>query len=174
MELSQYALAWVAGGFGIAGALLGAISTYWLSLRLAEKQFQHSKEISKLDAWHNAASEFIAAFAKDLEILESESTSGEFITFLRSTYADHQRSALAKFSHYVPAAKRAAFAADWEQYCYGENESGKPLSPDEIGMRRDDALFLHCYPSSSFASATDPYGYTARHIRALLSYAAET
>jgi len=174
MELSQYALAWVAGGFGIAGALLGALCTYWLSLRLAERQFQHSREISKLDAWHNAANEFIAAFAGDLELVESENTPGEFITFLRSAYADRHRSALAKFSHYVALSKRVAFAADWQRYCYGADQDGEPLSPDEIGMQRDDALFIHCYPSPSFGSATDPFGYTARHIRALLRYAAET
>jgi hypothetical protein len=174
MELSQYALALVAGGFGIAGALLGAVCTYRLSLRLVEKQFEHSKDISKLDAWHNAANEFIAAFAMDLETLESGNVTGDLVDFLRSGYADHQRNALAKFSHYIAPSRQAAFRSDWWRYCYGTEIDGEPLRLDDMGMPRDNALFLHCYPSPSFGSANDPLGYAARHIRALIRYATDT
>ena len=54
----------------LVGALVGALVTHWLAMKTADKEFANLREISKIDAWHAAAHEFIAAFAPDVTKLD--------------------------------------------------------------------------------------------------------
>ena len=70
--MSDYEIALVTGGMGIAGALLGVIFTYRLSLKAIDRQFQHLQAVSKLDAWHVAAQKLVDSFAEELAALDGD------------------------------------------------------------------------------------------------------
>lgn len=61
--MTNYEIALITGGMGIAGALLGILFTYKLSLKPMDRQFLHLQAVSKLDTWHVAAHNFVSAFS---------------------------------------------------------------------------------------------------------------
>lgn len=56
----------------ILGAVVGSFITYRFGITLADRQFQHLKAVSKLDAWHAAAQNFVAVFSEELATVEGE------------------------------------------------------------------------------------------------------
>ena len=138
MALSVYELALIAGGFGIAGTLLGVLAAYRLSMKLADRQLMHMREISKLDAWHAAAHEFVSAFSKDLATLESGASLGQDLSdFLRAAYdARHvQAIALQEVPHLI--ADRARIV-NHQNLCH--SNSPKIISVKTFPIRHCAAL----------------------------------
>jgi hypothetical protein len=167
MELSAYEIALISGGFGIAGTLIGVLGTYRLSLQLAEKQFSHLREISKIDAWHVAANSFTVAFSEELARLES----GETITvpideFLLNAFERKHKVAIATFEHFIPSSKRPAFIESCKQY-----HSGNKQVCDGLGFSYKDAMFSEYIIEQITASGADPYKLAAQRIRAILEFA---
>ena len=155
--MTDYEIALITGGMGIAGVLLGVRSTYHLSMKVADRQFSHLQEIAKIDAWHIAAHQFIEAFAGDIVTIEARTEPpGDIMDFLRSEYPRHAK-AVAVFEHFVSDAKRINLKAEWEKHCYGEKGVDWPTDEDVSGLGHDELLFLH-YCSS----ATEPYRSTTR------------
>jgi len=176
MELTGYELALVVGGVGIAGTLIGVLSTYRLSIQVADRQFQYLRQISKLDAWHAAAYEFTAAFTSYLAVLESDPDLRIDVSdFFRSEYI-HQSQAIATFEPFVPEERRGAYKNEWLQHCYGADSRGQPLTPydEELAMDHDTLLFLHYSREAHRSHPELPRRLGIKAIRGLLSYAAAT
>jgi hypothetical protein len=165
-----------AGGFGIVGTLAGVIGAYRLSLKVAERQFMHLREIAKLDAWHVAAHEFVAAFSADLATLEAGVSSGfDVQRFFREAF-DRQSHAVAAFTHFVHDHQKAAFNRAWKRHCYGVSSRGEALSPEdeELAMAHSTLLFLHYSHESNLADRQLPRLLGIKAIQHLLSYAKST
>ena len=164
--MSDYEIALITGGMGIAGTLAGVIIAYRLTLKVADKQFKHLQAIAKIDAWHIAAGEFIAALAPDLKMLEEEdSTVGNLMDFMLRAYRDRHMRAAAKFEHFLAADRRSAFQAEWQRYCYGQYQ------PDEESPPREELLFLYCNTGRPPPGAESSTQYIVQRLHALLSYA---
>jgi hypothetical protein len=69
MELSAYELSLIAGGFGIAGTLLGSLVTYRLSIKLTNIQATHAIELSERNAREIACAKLRSAFATALGMI---------------------------------------------------------------------------------------------------------
>ena len=164
--MSDYAIALITGGMGIAGALLGVLFTYRLSLKAIDRQFHLLQAVSKLDAWHFAAGEFISALAPDLRMLEEDDgTVGNLMDFMRRAYRERHMRAAAKFEHFVAEDRRGAFKAEWQRYCYGQH------TPDDESPPREELLFLYCDSGRPPPGAESSTQYVVHRLHALLSYA---
>jgi hypothetical protein len=150
----------------IVGALVGAWITYRFALTLAEKQFGHLRELSKIEARRSAARDFFEAFAPELAILRSgASTMLDVTDLLRDAFNSRHSRAVEIFGRHLPSTERAAFFDDWLRHCYGCTETGEPMSPNDadLGMPHDTLLYLHF--SEHFPGA----GSQGSRLRALLS-----
>ena len=131
----------------VLGALLGAWITYRFALKLAEKQFDHLRELSRLEAWRSAARDLIDAFSPELFTLRSGTQIvGDAMDLLRVAYKERHAKAVTVFAHYLSPERREAFQRDWLRHCYGNTEDGEPNSPeneDDLCMSHDDLLYLH-------------------------------
>ena len=175
MELSAYDLALIAGGLGIAGTLVGVLGAYRLSIKLADRQFSHLREISRLEAWRAAAKEFRQAFANDLAVLDSDAAiDGDLKDFLMSAYVARHFHAVALFKHFIPEALRAGLDTEWKRHCYGENSDGSIQSPDDEGLEHEKLLFLHYSVYSGPHRTAEARQCAVNRITKLLTYASET
>ncbi len=120
MEPTAYELSWVAGGFGIAGTLLGALVTYRLSIRLTEIQANHSIALSDRNSKSAACAKLRAAFATALGMIYIARHHG---THDRPNVANYLRdnlltvaAAIEEFRPFVPEGERTAFQEAWEEY----------------------------------------------------------
>jgi hypothetical protein len=157
----------------LLGALLGAWITYRFAAKLADKQFEHLREISRLDAWHTSARDFIEAFAPELAVLKSaEEMSGDAMDLLRPAYKERHAKAAMIFSQYLSASKRINFQMEWLSYCYGHMDSGEPNSPDdEESLPHNDLLFLHFSREWYEMDSPGPRVQAVQSIERLLAYA---
>ena len=171
MELNAYELALIAGGFAIAGTLIGVLSTYHLSKKLAERQFEHLRQISRLDAWHVAARKFIEAFAAQLSALEANSDAiGDVMDFLRSTF-DNQSAAVAVFEEFLPGDRKQALHAAWLRHCYDGEDPNDTENPRWFGLDHDSLLFLHYSTELNLANSSSGRRNAIEGIRTLLAHA---
>lgn len=170
MELSAYELALVAGGFGIAGTLIGVLGAYRLSIKLADRQFQHAREIARVESRHIAARALVEAFANDIRFLESEATEDtDAMVYLRAVFPRHS-AAIANFEYFLSPEQRRAFRAKWQEHCYGRDSSGLPDSPAGVGIEHSSLLYLHYGTEYNLAEPTTPFATAATAMRALLAY----
>lgn len=168
MELTAYELALIAGGFGIAGTLIGVLGAYRLSIKLADRQFQHLREVSRLDAWHASAREFVAAFSDELAVLDAnEELSIPLDQYLLLAYDTKHKSAIATFEHFLPEGGLAGFKAVCKDYCC----SAKSEEMIGMGMTVQDAMFVEYIGHPFFHPQLTPQQLAARRIRAMLAYA---
>ena len=120
MELTAYELAWVAGGFGIAGTLLGVLLTYRLSIRLTKIQAAQAIELSERNSKSVACAKFRAAFATGLGMIYIARHHG---THDAPKVADYLReslltvaAAIEEFRPFVPKTELDKFQMVWEEY----------------------------------------------------------
>lgn len=163
--MTDYEIALIAGGFGIAGTLLGVFFTYRLSLKVADQQFQHLKVVSKLDARHVAEQNFVAAFSEEhAALLNDEELSIPLDDYLRRAYHAKHKIAITTFRHFLEADLRASFDAA----CY-EYHSGK-ITEDmiETGIPKREAMFME-YMGHPFGG--NPYEKARTRLSQMLSFA---
>jgi hypothetical protein len=153
------------------GALVGALVTYWLAMKIADKQFAHLREISKIDAWHSAAREFISALAPDVATLERD-CEGDLMDFLRAAHGRHSAS-VAVFEWYLSPPRRESFRAAWQAHCYGTCEDGTPDSPERAEMDHDDLLYLHYSREANLADIGTPRAIALQRMHQLIACARE-
>lgn len=157
----------------LLGALVGAWITYRFASILADRQFEHLKVIAKLDSRHIAAGNFIAELAPDLEAIERGSICGDLVQYLASLHKRHA-DAVAVFSHHLEEPQRKAFLADWQRYCYGDDDSGNPASGQTYSLPDEDVRFFVYSEEMHAQSEARPRELAAKRIHRLLSYAKET
>jgi hypothetical protein len=159
------------GWTAILGATVGALITYRFAVTLLDKQFRHLSAISKLNSWHVAAHEFVAAFADEIAALESNAERiGSVMDYLRGGYKAHAK-AVAVFEQFVIESKRAGFKADWQKHCYGEQGVDWPVGEGNSGLSHEDLLFLHYDSDMNLANQSSASDKAAQRIKRLLEYA---
>ena len=169
--MSGYEIALISGSLAIAGTLLGVIFTYRLSIKSADRQFEHLRAISKLDAWNIAAREFINSFASELASLHANSDSlGDVMDFLRRAYATHA-TAVAVFEEHLPSERRSGLRAAWLQHCYNGEDPNDTENPEWSGLDHDSLLFLHYSNEFNLANRSSARVQAIEGIRALLAFA---
>lgn len=149
----------------ILGAVVGSFITYRFGITLADRQFQHLKAVSKLDAWHAAAQNFVAVFSEELATVEGE----EELTiplddYLRGAYRAKHKAAISTFRHFLEPALSARFDAACYQYHSGRTTE----EMIETGIPKRDAMFME-YMGHPFPG--DPYQKARNRIQAILQFA---
>lgn len=168
MELTAYELALIAGGFGIAGTLIGVLGAYRLSIKLADRQFQHLREVSRLDAWHTSANKFAASFSDELAILDgNEELSIRLDEYLLQAYDTKHKSAIATFEHFIPESDLACFKAACKEY----HTSARSEEMIETGMSLREAMFIEYIGHPFLHPQLTPHQLAAKRIRAMLAFA---
>ena len=138
----------------ILGAAVGSFITYRFAVTLADRQFQHLKAVSKLDAWHAAAQTFVTALSEELATLEgNEELSIPLDDYLRRAYHAKHKAAITIFRHFLEGDLRARFDAA----CY-EYHSGKTTDEmAETGIPKREAMFMeymgHPFPGNPHEKA---------------------
>ena len=169
--MTDYEVALISGAIAIAGTLLGVIFTYRLSIKSADRQFEHLRAISKLDAWNAAVHDFRDGFASELSALEANSESvSDVMDFLQRTYIT-QSAAVAFFAEYLPDDRRKRFRAAWLQHCYNGEDPNNTEKPDWSGLDHDSLLFQHYSGEFNLASAPSARLKAVSGIRNLLAFA---
>jgi len=169
--MTDYDIALISGSLAIAGTLLGVVFTYRLSIKSAERQFEHLRAISKLDAWNTAAREFRHSLGGELAALEANSESlGDVMDFLKSAYASHA-AAVAVFEEYLPINSRQAFRTAWLQHCYNGEDPNDTNNPKWSGLDHDSLLFLHYSNEFNLANRSSARVQAIENVRALLAFA---
>lgn len=155
----------------ILGAIVGAWITYRFAVTLTDRQFQHLQVISKLDAQHMAAREFMSAFAAEIAALESGAEgTGDVMDYLRMAFPV-QSKAVALFEQFVPDHKLQGFRTEWKNHCYGENGVDWPAGESETGLGHENALYLHYSTAMNPANRASASVRATQRIKALLTYA---
>ena len=159
----------------ILGAFAGAWLTYLGAVKMADRQFIHLRDISKIDAWRISARDFINAFASDLAAIESGANlKAELPEFLRLAYEARHSNAVATFEYMISSAKREDFKTKWKHHCYGPDSSGAPMSPEDVGIEHDKLLFLHYSEHYDTSGPGASRKLASQRIRSLLAFAQET
>lgn len=102
MELTALEIAFIAGGFGILGALLGSLTTHFLS-----------KDIARRNDFNQAAKNFIAAFQDELAMLRLEPTTT--FDIIKPARIKHE-AAYATFRRYLKGCELENFILAWRIY----------------------------------------------------------
>jgi len=126
LELTALEIAYIAGGFGILGTLLGSIINHFLS-----------KDISRRNNFNQAAKEFIAAFQKELTRLRLDSTTTYDI--IKPALIKHGE-AYSIFRRYLEGCARERFIHAWKIYYIST-----PPCPDEKKTDKEDSIFSQEY-----------------------------
>lgn len=109
MEINAYTLSVIAGGFTIVGALIGALSAYWLSIRL-ERDKERRAACAKLRA----------AFAPALAMIYLARHHGpddppDDVMFIQNELPK-QAAAVEEFRAFVSNNDQVTYQTAWENY----------------------------------------------------------
>jgi len=148
MNLAAYELALIAGGFGIVGALLGAWTTYRLSIKLSQSAHDNAIDLMQLQEFNKAAAEFRNAFLYELIFLkhnacipEGERTYTALNEFLFAGYVHRHLKAFEVFRNYLSSEERANIDKAWQGYCHydieGETEPDFTMYAEDIWEGKD-------------------------------------
>lgn len=129
MELTTLEIAYIAGGFGILGSLIGSLTNHFLS-----------KDIMRQNKFNKAAEGFKDAFIPELRYLDyryspdRKDMPGIYKTL--SLAFDEHETAVIKFSPHLKGQQRIDFEKAWDDYCNKKDDS-KPhfivyAEPDRV------------------------------------------
>lgn len=109
MEIDAYTLAFIGGGFTVIGAVIGALSAYWLATHL-----------EKLKGHWAACAQLRAAFAPALAMIYLARQHGtndrpDDVKFIKSELL-RQAAAVEEFRVFIPESKREEYQSAWENY----------------------------------------------------------
>lgn len=118
MQLTAYEIALIAGGFGIVGALLGALLSYRFAIKLANINAANAARQAETNAFRDARAMFRAAFAPAIAQIYLARHHGTHDTpivgnILKDSLVAHA-SAIEEFRPFV--CDSAAYQEAWEQY----------------------------------------------------------
>lgn len=126
--LTAYDLALVSGGFGIAGALLGAVVTYRLAIKLTDAQAAHARALADRQAFIAARDRLRAAFAPTLGQIYLAQNHGStherpsIDAFVKERLLDYA-AAVEGFRPYVSPKDEAGYQDAWDAYHYFAKDS---------------------------------------------------
>jgi hypothetical protein len=130
MNLSPYDLAIIAGLFTIVGALIGVISSYWLSIHLFEKQ-------QLLIATANFRAAFSNTIGK-MAIAQNDSSIDKR-DLLSSTFHE-LASAVETYRPFISSKDSTAYQDAWQKYYMPDGKvsfTNYYLSIEDQGIKRD-------------------------------------
>lgn len=116
MELTALEIAYIAGGFGIIGSLVGSIAAHFLS-----------KDIDRRNKFNTAAEEFKTAFIPELRYLDyryspdRRDAPGIYKTL--SLAFDEHETAVIKFRLRLKGQQHIDFDKAWDNYCNKQGDS---------------------------------------------------
>lgn len=116
MELTALEIAYIAGGFGILGSLVGSLTNHFLS-----------KDVARRNEFNKAADEFEAAFIPEIRYLDyryspdRRDMPGIYKTL--STAFDEHETAVIKFRTRLKCQQRIDFDKAWDDYCNKKDDS---------------------------------------------------
>ena len=118
MQLTAYEIALIAGGFGIVGALLGALLSYRFAIKLANINAANAAKQAETNAIRDARAKFRAAFAPAIAQIYLARHHGTHDTpivgnILKETLVAHA-AAIEEFRPFV--SDSAAYQEAWEKY----------------------------------------------------------
>ena len=118
MQLTAYEIALIAGGFGIVGALLGALLSYRCAIKLANINAANAARQAETNALRDARAMFRAAFAPALAEIYLARHHGTHDTpivgdILKKSLLTHA-SAIEEFRPFV--SNGTAYQEAWENY----------------------------------------------------------
>jgi hypothetical protein len=126
VEPSQPLFPIIATGIGVTGGFAIAVLSHYLARRR-----------EAVARFAQAAKDFRSAFVQDLAWLEGDRTAPMGIDhYLSTAFEARHRAALAVFEHFVPAARRAAYKAAWQQYQNCQQLDGELARMDETAARK--------------------------------------
>ena len=134
-ELSAYTLAAIAGGFGIAGTLLGAVVTYRLAIKLADAQAAHARALAEKQALIVARDKLHAAFAPTLGKIYLMQNHGsthnrpQADSFVKENLLIYA-GAVEAFRPYVTTKDIDAYQEAWNKYHYFAKDSVHSTAAD--------------------------------------------
>ena len=139
MQLTAYGIALIAGGFGIVGALLGALLSYRFAIKLANINAANAAKQADTNAIRDARAKFRAAFAPSLAAIYLARHHGTHDTpivgdILKKSLLSHA-SAIEEFRPFV--SDGAAYQETWEQYRKTVRQDNADIDTAEWGT---DAL----------------------------------
>jgi hypothetical protein len=110
MSLTPIEVAFIAGGFTVLGALIGAWITYWFALKLSVK-----------NARREAGRRLRETFTSELSILDPETGDKNVRAsdLLEAALPKH-RDAITEFAFYLSDKEKPAYEAAWRAYHEGE------------------------------------------------------
>ena len=163
--MADYDIALISGAMGIAGTLLGVIFTHRLSMKSADRQFIHLQQISKIDAWHVAAQNFVSAFSEELATVEGREEIPILLDeYLRRAYHAKHKAAITAFRHFLDGGRRDSFDAACKEY-----QGGKTMDEMiETGISAREAKFIE-YMGSPFPG--NPFKKAEQRMHTLLEFA---
>jgi hypothetical protein len=128
MNLATYDIALIAGGFGIAGTLLGALINHILSF-----------DRSRRDAKRFAGLKLREAFAPELARLQTQGSFSlpESSDLLERAFEKHHM-AVNEFRFYLTGNELEAFTSVWEEYYKDPTGGDKPYFSQYMALSRED------------------------------------
>lgn len=106
MELNAYELSLIAGGFTVVGALIGALTTYYLAVHLARRT-------ARLDAGRRLREAFVPELAALNPVNDLSRVNVE--QFLLSAFPKHHAAAI-EYQFHLDEKKREGFLIAWRAY----------------------------------------------------------
>lgn len=129
-NVTAYDIALIGGGFAVVGALIGALSAYWLATELA-----------RVKEYRAACVRLRAAFAPALAMIYLARHHGNHDRpndhgFIQTELLRHA-AAVEEFRVFVPDSKRSAYQETWESYRKDAHQDGYSRIGDEWGRAAD-------------------------------------
>ena len=117
MQLTAYEIALISGGFGITGALLGALVSYRFALRVAGVNFENAIRLAQFGAHKEAANNLRAAFAPHLSAVRlNQNKSAVDLQRLLEPSVHSLTVEMEKFRFYVSPESLSAYDAACKKY----------------------------------------------------------
>lgn len=128
MNPTAYELAFIAGGFGIIGALLGVLATYWLSRKLVRETHKNAIELLHISDFNKAATEFHCTFLESLQQLRDDPKADWFNILNPNALLEHEKAAM-RFGLFLSDEERSRFDLDWNVYFSHRPHPGNRYKP---------------------------------------------
>lgn len=123
MSPTGYEIAWIAGGFTIIGAILGALATYRLSMNLTQRTHDNAIDLMQRQEFNKAAAFFRTTFTDEYRELKgifyyAERFSEDDVLKMLNSSRTKFENACTNFRVHIDKSKRVGFDNAWKEYCH--------------------------------------------------------